>query len=211
MVISYLGAEAFKIQYGDIVIAYNPISKDSKLKSSSFGADIVLISNNHADMNGAETASRGDKSPFVVNGPGEYETRGVFIHGFPAKTNYDGKEAISTVYTLTLENMNICFLGPINSKSLSNDVLEEIEEVDILFVPIGGGDVLSPSEAYKVAVSFEPKIIVPMHYSLVGSGTSLDTFIKEGGEDAEKLDKLTIKKKDLEGKNGNIVVINPSA
>lgn len=211
MVISYLGAEAFKIQYGDIVIAYNPVSKDSKLKSSNFGADIAISSNNHQDMNGVENASRGDKMPFIINGPGEYETKGVFIHGFQAKTNYGGEERVSTVYTMNLENMNLCFLGPIGTKDLSDDVLEEIEEVDILFVPIGGGDVLGPAEAYKMAVSFEPKLIVPMHFSQIGSANSLETFIKEGGDDVEKLDKLTIKKKDLDGKNGNIVVINPSA
>ena len=82
MVISYQGLESFKIQFGEIVVAYNPISKDSKHKGTKFGADIVLISANHPDFNGAENASRGDKQPFVINGPGEYEIGGIFVRGF---------------------------------------------------------------------------------------------------------------------------------
>lgn len=222
MVISYLGAEAFKIQFGDIVIAYNPVSKNSKLKSGSFGSDIVLVSLNHEDMNGAENASRGDRAPFIIRGPGEYEIKGVFVHGYPSVSKYGGKEngreRINTIYTVSLENMNLCFLGALSLSELPNNVVEELEEIDILFVPIGGGNVLSPGEAYKLAVSLEPKIIVPMHYGMNGDGaaavsgnTALKTFLKEGGEDsAEKHDKLTVKKKDLEGREGDIIVINPS-
>lgn len=220
MVISYLGAEAFKIQFGDITIAYNPVSKNSKLKSSSFGSDIVLVSTNHPDMNGVDNAGRGEKLPFVINGPGEYEIKGVFVHGLPSVSKYgtSGKSAdeerINTIYSVTLENMNLCFLGALGSTELSAKVLEELEEIDILFVPIGGDGVLTPGEAYKLAVSLEPKLIIPMHYGedLGGSAAgALKTFLKEGGgESAEKHDKLTIKKKDLEGKEGGIVVINPS-
>ncbi len=208
MVISYMGAEAFKIQFGDITLAINPPSKDSKFKSTSFGSDIVLVTTNHPDMNGIENASRGDKAPFTITGPGEYEIKGVFIHGLPSTSKYDGKERLNTIYSISLENMNLCFLGALGTTELKNDVTEELGEIDILFVPIGGNGVLSPSEAYKVAVALEPKIIVPMHY---GDDKSLATFLKEAGESSpEKYDKLTLKKKDLEGKSGDVFVINPS-
>ena len=209
MVISYLGAEAFKIQFGNFVIAYNPVSKASKLKSSSFGADIVLISANHDDLNGAENASRGDKLPFVIKSPGEYEIKGVFVRGYPSVSKYGGKERMNTIYTVSLENMNLCFLGALSVADLPNEVKEELENIDILFVPIGGDGVLAPAEAYKLSVSLEPKIIVPMHYT--ENPAALKTFLKEGGEEGvEKHDKLTIKNKDLEGKEGDIVVINPT-
>ncbi len=210
MVISYLGGEAFKIQFGEIVIAYNPVSKASKLKSTSFGSDIALVSTNHLDLNGIENASRGDKMPFVINGPGEYETKGVFIRGYKSHSVYGGQERLNTIYVVSLENMNLCFLGALSSAEVPNKVLEELKEIDILFVPVGE-DVLSPAEAYKFAVALEPKIIVPMHYDIGDNAKALATFLKEGGENSpEKHDKLTIKTKDLEGKEGDIVVINPS-
>lgn len=211
MVISYLGAEALKIQFGDITVAYNPVSKNSGLKSASFGADIVLISANHPDFNGRESAARGEKAPTVISGPGEYEIKSVFIKGLPAQTKYGGGERINTIYVMSLEGMNLCFLGPLSSPKLSDEITEELEEIDILFVPIGGGDVLSPSEAYKIAVEIEPKVIIPMHYGGLGDKNALKTFLKEGGEDSSAgQDKLTIKKKDLEGKEGDIVVLNPT-
>ncbi|MEK7556865.1 MAG: MBL fold metallo-hydrolase, partial [Patescibacteria group bacterium] len=74
MVITYHGLESFKVQFGDTVLAFNPVSKDSKLKTAKFGADIALISMHHEDMNGAEQVSFGEKKAFVVEGPGEYES-----------------------------------------------------------------------------------------------------------------------------------------
>ncbi|HEY4499235.1 MAG TPA: MBL fold metallo-hydrolase [Candidatus Paceibacterota bacterium] len=223
MVITYEGAEFFKVQYGDVTLAFNPISKSSKLKGGRFGADIVLVSANHPDFNGVDAVTFGEKKPFVISGPGEYEYKEVLVHGLPAMTKYGGEERSNTVYLISLEGINLCFLGALTSKDLPKDVVEAIEEVDVLFVPIGGlpaaqhsaqaGDgVLSATEAYELAVSLEPKLIIPMHFGSVGTKNALETFMKEGGGEkgAEKLDKLTLKKKDLEGKEGDIVLLKPS-
>lgn len=215
MVISFLGGEAVKIQFGDTTIAYNPVSKHSKLKTASFGADIVLVSINHEDMNGAETATRGDKAPFVISGPGEYEVGGIFVKGYPSKSKYgggkEGTESLNTIYTMELEGMNLCFLGAMSAGDLPHDLVEDLESVDVLFVPIGGEDVLGPAEAYKTAVKIEPKIIIPIHYGSLGAAGALKAFLKEGGEeDVKAEDKLTLKKKDLEGRNGDIVVLSPT-
>ena len=124
MIITYEGAEFIKITHGDLTVAINPISKNSKLKSSSFGADLCLITVNHPDMNGADTVARGDKQPFVINGPGEYEFREMFIEGFLSKTNYDGKERINTIYALEIDKMQIAFLGAHGEPDVSNEVKE---------------------------------------------------------------------------------------
>lgn len=206
MIISYFGAEFFKVQFGDITLAFNPISKDSSLKPSRFGADIVFVSANHEDFNGIDQVSHGEKKPFVVGGPGEYEVRGVFIKGLPSESEYGGEKLINTIYTVTLENMNICFLGAINTPELKNETVEALDEIDILFVPIGGEGVLEPAKAYKLAVSLEPKLIIPMHYN----DAQLKAFLKEAGENPKPEAKLTLKKKDLEGKEGDIIVLESS-
>jgi len=206
MIITYYGAQFFKVQFGDITLAFNPISKDSKLKPSRFGADIVFVSAHHQDFNGIDQVTHGDKKPFAVSGPGEYEVRGVFIKGLPSVSNYGGKDLINTIYTVSLENMNICFLGALNSPELKNETVEALDEVDILFVPIGGDGVLDPAKAYKLAVSLEPKIIIPMHYD----DAKLKAFLKEAGENPKPESKLTLKKKDLDGKEGDIFVLDSS-
>ncbi|MFA6315564.1 MAG: MBL fold metallo-hydrolase [Candidatus Paceibacterota bacterium] len=207
MIITYLGGESVKVQFGDTVLAFNPISKESSLKSSKYGADIVLSTINHQDMNGLEAVTFGDKKPFLVNGPGEYEIKGVFIKGLPSETGYDNEKRINTVYSVTLENMNICFLGAVNTPELPKDTDEAIDDVDILFVPIGGSGVLSPSDAYKLAVSIGPKIIIPIHYGNIGDKDALKTFLREAGESPKPETKLTLKKKDLEGKDAEVMVL----
>lgn len=207
MIISYHGVESFKISQGDITLAINPISKDSKSKPTRFGADVVLITTNHPDMNGAESVSRGDKEPFVIKGPGEYEVKDMIIKGFLSESKYGGNSQINTIYTITFEGVNLCFLGSLSNPALSSETIEALGEVDVLFAPIGGESVglLEPAGAYKLGVSIESKVIIPMHYSK----GNLEQFLKEGGKDkAETLDKFVFKKKDLEGKEGQIVVLS---
>jgi len=208
MVITYDGVEAVKITQGDITIAFNPPSKKSKFSGTSFSSDIVLITANHPDLNGEENASRGEKETFVIKGPGEYEVKDFFIRGFVSKTEYGGEERINTIYSLGIDGINVAFLGAVCDPELSPEAKEELGEADILFVPIGGDGVLNASEAYKTAVKREPKVIIPIHYGEVGDKNALKNFLKEGGqEDTKSVDKFTVKKKDIEGKEGDIVVL----
>lgn len=204
MIISYQGAQSFRVQFGDTVLAFDPVSKKSKFTANNYGADIALISLNHPDMNGVDQVNRGEKQAFIINSPGEYEIHGVFIKGLLSSSSYGGSEHINTVYTVHFENMNLCFLGALGNTDIPNETKAEIDDVDILFVPIGGNGVLNPAEAYKFAVSLEPSIIIPMQTD----EKSLKAFLKEGGTEGLKpIEKLTIKKKDLEGKKGEIVVL----
>jgi hypothetical protein len=211
MIITYQGAESFKVQFGDTVLAFNPISKESKLKASRFGADIVLVSLNDKDMNGADQMSFGEKQPFIVSGPGEYEVKDIFIKGFKSSSDYGGKGRLNTIYSLTFEGMNLCFLGALNGE-IDSETSEALGDIDILFTPIGGEGVLDAVAANKLAVKLEPRLIIPMHYGDVGEANALKKFLKEGSsENTKSEDKLTIKKKDLDGKEGDIVVLSPQA
>ncbi len=206
MIITYLGKQFFKIQQGELVVSVNPISKDSKsFKGSRFGSDIVLSTTNHPDYNGIEMASHGESVPFAITGPGDYEIRDIFIKGVMTESTLSDKKYINTIYSLSIENISICFLGCMSNNKINTETRSEIGSPDILFVPIGNNDLLDPNEAYKLAVSLEPAIIIPMDYD----EKTLKAFLKEGGQEkVETLDKLTIKAKDLAGKEGEIVVLS---
>lgn len=214
MVITYYGGEFFKVSFGDTDIAINPISKESKLNSAKFGADIAIVSLNDKDFNGTEQVTHGSKEPFVISGPGEYETKKVFIKGFQSVSEYGGEERMNTIYSILLEGMNLVFLGALSSKKLNTETKEALGSADILFIPIGGDGVLNTIDAHTLAVDIEPKIIIPMHYGDIEEGKkeqALEAFLKEdGAEDGKPIDKLTIKKKDLDGKEGEIVVLKNS-
>ena len=208
MIITYQGLQFVKIQQGDLTIALNPISKTSKLKSSRFGADIALCSLNHPDMNGVDMVAHGDRNPFVISGPGEYEVGGIFVKGFASPSHYDGGEKINTIYSFVVDGINICFLGAHDGADLSTEVKSAVDGVDVLFVPIGGDGVLNAVEAAKLAVKMEPKIVIPIHYGEVGDRQALKIFLKESdAEEVKGVDKLTLKRKDLDGKDGDVVVL----
>ncbi len=95
------------------------------------------------------------------------------------------------------------FLGAIGNAEIDPKILGESGDIDILFVPIGGGDVLDVPDASKLAVKLEAKLIIPMHYDQ----NALKAFLKEIGADGKTpIDKLTIKKKEVSAMEGEVVV-----
>lgn len=198
MVITHHGGQCFKVTLGDLTIVFDPISKKSKLAPVRFGADIALVSKNSPDYNGLEEVTYGEKVPFAITGPGEYERAGVTIQGFYTSN-------ANTIYAVNLEDMTLVHLGALSDKALAKDAREALGEIDILFVPIGGGEVLSAADAHALATSLEAKVIIPMHYD----DAALKAFLKEEGGASEKVEKLVIKKKDAATKDGAIIVITP--
>lgn len=156
-------------------------------------ADVALFS-----TNGSGSEEGGN---FVVRGPGEYEVKDVVIKGFMSE---GPEKKVNTIYMISFEGMNLCFLGALANPGLPSNTLENLEDIDILFVPVGGEGMLDAAAAYKLAVSLEPSVIIPMHYST----ETLKKFLKEAGEDVAPIDKLVVKKKDLETREGDIVILS---
>lgn len=203
MIITRYGAAFVKVQQGDTIFAFNPISRDHDPKAVKFGADAALISLHDPMFNGSDNVSFGSKEPMVIDGPGEYEIDGIFVRGFSSE-GPEGK--INTIYTTIIDGIRLCHLGGLAKSTLSMETAEEIGTIDVLFVPISGGQFLTPKDALKLATTLEAKIIVPILYD---NGAEIKTFLKEAGEEkAEAVDKLSIKKKDVEDKEGEIVIIN---
>ena len=208
MVITYHGLECFKVSLGDLTLAFNPFSKESakknNLKEVKFGADVVFVTTKHADFYGVEQVTYGGKVPFVVSGPGDYEVGELVIRGFGVRTSYASREHYTTIYQVTLEGANLLFMGALGEGKLDASVLGALGEIDIMFVPVGGGDVLDAAGASALAVKLEAKVIIPMHYET----ESLSLFLKEEGSEAKAQDKFTIRKKDLATLEGEIVVLS---
>lgn len=204
MVISYQGAQSFKVSFGDTTLAFNPVAKDSKFETAKYGADAAFVTLYHPDFNGVEQVAHGSRQPFVVDGPGEYEIGQVTARGFGVKTNYKGKEYFNTIYQVHLEEINMIFLGAIDNPEIDPKILSELGDIDILFLPIGGGDVLEVPQASKLAVKLEAKLIIPMHYD----AAALKTFLKEESkEDLKPVEKITLKRKDINEMEGEVIVL----
>lgn len=211
MIVTYLGNQTFRIQVGDLVVACNPPAKTSEFKMNKFGANVVLQSIKHPDMGGGKDFSYGEKEPFVVSGPGEYESNGLFIKGVAGESKYDlptgTDKRINTIYSLQVDGINILYLGS-QSGPMPSGLSDIVDEVDMLFIPIGGKGTYDAKEAAKIVLNLEPKIVIPMGYNSI-KDPELTAFLKEAGGGESPVDKLTIKRKDLEGKDQDVMVLIP--
>lgn len=214
MILNYFGNQFFKFQVGDTVLATDPFSKESSFKAGKFGADVVLQSTIHEDMSGGEEYTYGTKTPHVLKGPGEYEVSGIFIKGYPAYTNYGeiDHEQGTTYYTFEFDGIKIAFLGAIGKdgeKEGKNKFISIEGDVDILILPISGDGRLSAKQAAEYVNNIEPKIVIPMGFTDM-KDPNLQAFIKEVGDTApEAQEKLTIKKKEVDGYAQKLYILKP--
>jgi L-ascorbate metabolism protein UlaG (beta-lactamase superfamily) len=195
MQIQYFGLSSLKLTSKDTTSILDPFSKESGLTPPRGAADLIILSEKDNELYSATSGISGE--PFIVDGPGEYDVKDHTITGIPVKDK-DGK--VITIYLIELEGIKILFMAHIKKLSLSQDEIEDIGEVDIMLVPVGGGDVLDYEEAAKNVNFIEPKIVIPIHYKINGlkvEAASEEKFLKEMGGKSESMEKISIKKKEL--------------
>ncbi|MCL5411695.1 MAG: MBL fold metallo-hydrolase [Patescibacteria group bacterium] len=200
MEITFLGHSSFKLKDKSVTVVTDPFDPNfTGLKFPKTAADIVTVSHGHQDHNFIEAVEGG---PFVVNGPGEYEIKGVFIKGVCAfHDNKNGAERGKvTLYNILIDGINVAHLGDLGV-NLTTDELESLGNVDILLVPVGGEYTINAHAAAKIISEIEPKMVVPMHYGVEGLKFELEpvsSFLKEmGKENIEFQPKLVISKDKL--------------
>ena len=207
MIITYYGQAMARFQLGDLVILTNPISKKFNPKAPKLSADIVLLSW-PADWSGRQTPDGDYGQAFVIDGPGEYEVKETFIQGL---NTVGPDDSLNTAYTINLEGIRIVHLGALAVNDITSAVREELGSIDILLVPTGDHGTLDFKQAAKLTATLSPKIIIPILYQDKVDSKLLTTFLKEVGvKTAQPLDKLSVKRKDLENKETEVVVLTPA-
>ncbi len=213
MKITWYGHSLFQIittprKNHQVKIVIDPFEKSIGLRVPKLEADILLITHKHQGHNNIKAVAG---NPFVIEDPGEYEVKEIMIQGIPSFHNASKEEVGNTIYIIESENLKICHLGDFGQKELSEEQLEKIGDIDILMIPIGGGNTISSKEAAKIMSQLEPKITIPMHYALPKLKTKLDPlskFLKSFGiKSLSPVKKLSIKKKDLPADEAKIIVL----
>ena len=132
---------------------------------------------------------------FVIDGPGEYERKGVFVQAI--KPNGDG-----CIYVVNTETINLCYTGLIR-EMISDEAIKEIGDIDILFVPLGDEGTMDVKKASTLISKIDPRTVIPMLY------TDISEFKKAEGIVEEDLETLKIKKIDLPDEERKFYILNP--
>lgn len=208
MTITWYGQSCFRIETKEGSVLIDPFSKEIGLKPPRIKDDIVLVSHKHYDHSNIEDAN---PEAFIIQNPGEYENHGIAIRGI--QSFHDNKEGVeqglNTIYVLKAEELNVCHLGDLGH-ILTDKQVEDIGDIDILMIPVGGTYTIDAKTAVEVINQIEPKIVIPMHYKISGLTVSLDgpeKFIKEIGLTPEKTDKYKIAKKSLPAEEIKLVIL----
>lgn len=212
MLIDWYGQSFFEIgikskEKEKIILVIDPFDKSLGLRVPKIESDILLLTNPSQKI---EDIKEKIGQPFLINQPGEYELKGVFVKGV---ASFSGKEVLNIIYKIEGEKIKVCHLGVLSQKELTSEQLEEIGEVDILIIPVGGGPVLASKTAAEVISQIEPRLVIPIFYKIPKIKLNLeglDKFLKVmGTQKIEPQKKLKISKKDLPKEETEIIVLTP--
>ncbi len=182
MEITWYGHSCFRLaERGSITLITDPYSSEIGLPPlKQFKAEAVTISHDKPGHNFTEAV----KQPHVVlRGAGEYEIGGVFITGIALNNTHDGLAISNVAYKIQYGGLRVLHLGDL-AHVPDQETLEELLDVNVVLIPVGGGAGLKASTAAEVISMIEPNYIIPMHYALSGLTVELDSvdkFLKEMG------------------------------
>jgi L-ascorbate metabolism protein UlaG (beta-lactamase superfamily) len=192
--VTWLGHACFRLRGRSAAVVTDPYPPSLGPKLSRLDADVVTVSHDHPHHSYVRAVSG---EAYVIEGPGEYEVRGVTVLGRPTFHDASSGEqhGRNTVYVIELDEVRVCHLGDLGHR-LADDDLEAIGTLDVLFAPVGGKSCLSAVQAAEVVRQLEPRLVVPMHYALPAIKADLEPverFLKEMGvASAEPQAKLSI-------------------
>jgi len=121
------------------------------------------------------------------------------------------KRGKNTVYNFKIDEINICHCGDLGH-ILSSNQIEEIGNVDILLLPVGGLATINAFDAAQVIKQLNPTIVIPMHYRTKALGLigyifgTVDKFISASGLKAKEYEELELNKANIEDYSGIAVL-----
>jgi len=126
-------------------------------------ADIVVMTHDHPDHSNL-AAVKG--KPQVVKGIGAQEVKGISFKGIAAHHDdaRGSQRGPNTIFCFTVDGVRLCHLGDLGHQ-LSEEQADDIGELDVLMIPVGGFYTIDPAEANQVSDRLKPRAVIPMHYS----------------------------------------------
>ncbi|MDA1169420.1 MAG: MBL fold metallo-hydrolase [bacterium] len=209
MQLSWHGQYTIKIISKDTTLCIDPYAANMGIPPFRAKADILSLSNpQDASMSNISSIQG---NPIVINTPGEYSLKEFALHSIGWNDEQGNERSLQR---FMVEDIVVLHIGSLN-RDLNASELQELEraDIDVFFVPVGGGTALTLSQAMKMITTIEPKIVIPIHYALpklTEKLESVESFAKEMGVSATATEKkLILKKNKLPQEDMQTVILAP--
>jgi L-ascorbate metabolism protein UlaG (beta-lactamase superfamily) len=172
MELTFVGLSCVRLRGRDVEVVIDPIPPGASSRPPRVNPDIVVRTEGTVDLS---LLRPGEGRAQEVSGPGEYELRGVSVFGVAA--------GATTIMRVEVDDVRVCALGRLH-RQLTESEIDALGHLDVLAVPVGGGDGLEAQAAARLVNALEPAIVVPVRYAVPGVDGDyepVDKFAKEMG------------------------------
>jgi len=174
MRVKWFGHACFLVEAADgTKVITDPFDESVGYQIPKVKADVVTVSHSHFDHNAVDLLQG---NPEVVKGVGEKKIKGIIFKGIRSfhDKSRGAQRGPNTIFVFAVDGVRVCHLGDLGHL-LSSGQQEEIGEVDILFIPVGGTFTIDGRDAREVSKQLNPRLIIPMHYKTESCSIGIDS------------------------------------
>ena len=217
MRVEWFGQAAFRLEGSGRSVFIDPFHDMSGLESRGMKfdypaietdpVDLLLVTHEHGDHNGVD-AIPGEAEVFRSTA-GTRETSLGQVVGIASEHDDAAgtQRGPNTIFKFELDGVRVCHFGDFGQSALRDEQKQAIGEVDLLFLPVGGGPTIGAEQAHAIANELGASWVVPMHYRTerVSFLEPVDEFL-EASRDARRVESPSFDPAELQARDGLVVV-----
>ncbi|HEY4824097.1 MAG TPA: MBL fold metallo-hydrolase [Solirubrobacteraceae bacterium] len=219
MRVEWFGQSAFHLDGEQGSVAIDPFGDMSSLSSergiqwdypaiAGLEPDLLLVTHEHRDHNAVEAI---DGEPAVLRstaGTLDSPLGEVVAIASEHDDAAGTRRGPNTIFVFSLDGVRVCHMGDFGQSGLREEQAQAIGEVDLLFVPVGGGPTLGAEQAALVVERLSPRWVVPMHYRTprIGFLDTAEEFLEQAPA-VQRLERSAFETGELASADGPLVVV----
>jgi L-ascorbate metabolism protein UlaG (beta-lactamase superfamily) len=172
--VEWYGQSAFRLSDGARTVVVDPFDDLGPLRErgrrwdypdiTGVDADLVLVTHEHLDHNGVGAIAGDPVTLRSTAGRLESPVGEMLAVAAEHDAAAGTERGPNTLFAFTLGGRRVAHLGDLGQRALRDEQAEALGEVDLLFVPVGGGPTIGAEQAAEIAARLAARIVVPMHY-----------------------------------------------